>query len=185
MNLLPLPKEFVIYDTEYTSWEGAHERNWSGPGEYKELLQIGAIRVVDFVEVDAFQVLVRPVINPVLSDYIITLTGITQSQIDEEGVSFIDAYHSFMEWSNGLQAFSYGPDHNILVLNHELNATGEQVPLERFNDVRGHFEAVGIDSRQYMSGNIPTAFGLVPPPHAHDALNDARSILLALQHLYT
>ena len=30
---------FVIYDTEYTAWEGSLARNWSGPNEHRELLQ--------------------------------------------------------------------------------------------------------------------------------------------------
>ena len=36
---------FVFYDTEYTSWEGAMQRNWSGPNEHRELVQLSAIRV--------------------------------------------------------------------------------------------------------------------------------------------
>lgn len=31
---------FVFYDTEYTSWEGAMQRNWSGPDEHRELVQL-------------------------------------------------------------------------------------------------------------------------------------------------
>eukprot|EP01046_Picozoa_sp_COSAG06_P036352 COSAG06_NODE_3999_length_4675_cov_2.774194_1_plen_231_part_00 len=29
---------FVFYDTEFTSWEGAMQRNWSNPDEYRELV---------------------------------------------------------------------------------------------------------------------------------------------------
>jgi hypothetical protein len=36
---------FVFYDTEYTSWEGAMQRNWSGLDEHRELVQLSAIRV--------------------------------------------------------------------------------------------------------------------------------------------
>eukprot|EP00959_Pyramimonas_sp_CCMP1952_P460150 9479398-Pyramimonas_sp.AAC.2 len=36
---------FVLVDTEYTTWEGAHARHWSGPGEAREVVQIAAIKV--------------------------------------------------------------------------------------------------------------------------------------------
>ena len=32
---------WIIIDTEYTSWKGSQERNWSNKYEYKELVQIG------------------------------------------------------------------------------------------------------------------------------------------------
>ena len=36
---------FVLYDTEYTSWEGSLQRGWSRPDEHRELVQLSAIRV--------------------------------------------------------------------------------------------------------------------------------------------
>ena len=41
-----LPQSLIIYDTEYTSWQGSQERDWSGAREYQELVQIGAIHVI-------------------------------------------------------------------------------------------------------------------------------------------
>ena len=32
----------VVYDLEYTAWEGSLERNWGGPNEDPEIIQIGA-----------------------------------------------------------------------------------------------------------------------------------------------
>ena len=40
-----LPDTFIILDTEYTSWKGSQERNWSRKNEYKELVQIAAIKI--------------------------------------------------------------------------------------------------------------------------------------------
>ena len=42
---MKLPNEFIIFDTEYTSWEGSLKRNWSNKNEYKELVAIGALHV--------------------------------------------------------------------------------------------------------------------------------------------
>lgn len=40
-----LPDEFIIFDTEYTAWEGSNERNWSEGWEEKELVKIAAMKV--------------------------------------------------------------------------------------------------------------------------------------------
>ena len=40
-----LPDTFIIFDTEFTAWEGSMERNWSGENEYRELVQISAFRI--------------------------------------------------------------------------------------------------------------------------------------------
>jgi inhibitor of KinA sporulation pathway (predicted exonuclease) len=77
----------AILDLEYTSWEGARARNWSGPGEYREIVEIGLLVCHGPVlaEVSALSVLVRPRLNPQLSRYFCDLTGITQEAIDAAG----------------------------------------------------------------------------------------------------
>ncbi|MBS28057.1 MAG: hypothetical protein CL566_03910 [Alphaproteobacteria bacterium] len=42
---LPASGAVVIVDFEYTSWDGARERGWPGPDEFKEVVPIGAVRV--------------------------------------------------------------------------------------------------------------------------------------------
>ena len=79
-----LPKKVVIFDIECTTWEGAAARDWSGPGEHRELVQLGAVLVETdrFAEKAAFSMLAKPRINPVLSKYFINLTQITQEQVN-------------------------------------------------------------------------------------------------------
>lgn len=185
MSVPILPNKFVIYDTEYTTWKGAQERDWNAPGEEKELVQLGAIKVSELLEIDSLLLYIKPRINPELSVFFTQLTGVTQEDIDTNGRLFEEAYQTFMEWSEGLSKFSYGSDHTVISLNHELYDTGVDIPEVEFNDVRDVFKAAGVDTSKYMSSTIPRAFGLTPPPNGHDALNDARSILLALQTVYT
>ena len=45
MRSLNLQPKIIIFDTEFTAWEGSLARNWNGPGEYREIIQIGAILV--------------------------------------------------------------------------------------------------------------------------------------------
>src|SRR6185436_17519590 len=101
-----------VFDTEYTSWEGAQARNWSGPGEYREIVEIGAVLIdtKDFSEIDFIDLYLRPAKNPKLSDYFIELTGITQETVDTKGMNFRDALKRFAEWSKEYQFYSWGND---------------------------------------------------------------------------
>jgi len=178
-----LPSRFIIFDTEYTSWKGAQERGWSGRGEYREVIQIGAVKVEDLKETDSFLRYVRPLKNPTLSNYIQELTGIRQIDIDERGIPYKDAQARLYEWSEGCTMYCFGADGEVLRENSELHEIPFPFSGAAFVDVREVFERGGIDTSAYMSSTIPKAFGVPPPPNAHDALNDARSILLGLQKL--
>ncbi len=183
MSIENLQEEFIIFDTEYTAWEGSQARGWSGEGEFKELVQIGAIRVVGLEEVDSFLCYVRPERNPLLSEYFIKLTGITQIDLEEKGVSFKEARDTFVAWSKGLVTYSYGNDVDILLGGELLQGLPSIITPELYKDVRDFFASHGILVKEYSSGTIPKAFGVTPPPNPHDALNDARSILIGLQQL--
>lgn len=180
-----LPNRFVIFDTEYTAWKGSMERGWSGETEYKEIVQIGAIIVDGLEEKDSFLEYIKPVRNPKLSEYFINLTGITQKEVDIQGRSFSDVLDEFFKWSKNLPMYSFGDDMIVVKENYELLDTPCLFDSKKSFDVRSIFESAGIEASKYQSGNIPEAFGLTPPSNAHDALNDARSILMALKAVYT
>ena len=38
-------KKYIVFDTEYTAWKNSLQTNWSRQNEYKELVQISAIKV--------------------------------------------------------------------------------------------------------------------------------------------
>ena len=77
------PAHVVIFDLEFTAWEGSMESRWMRPGELTEIVQIGAVKLdaASLKEVDAFEMLVKPRVNPVLSDYLVSLTGIGNRQL--------------------------------------------------------------------------------------------------------
>lgn len=183
-----LPKRFVLFDTEYTTWPGTWERKWSGPGEHKELVQLAAILVDETLnEVARLDMLCKPVIHPRLSDYFIALTAITQEEVDTHGRPFDDvlkAFHDFTE-KGTLPSFSYGNDKNVL----EENAHLKDVTLPLFTgglyDSRPLFEACGIDTTSYTSGTVHKAVNADMQGQVHNALFDARSMLKALQVLRT
>jgi DNA polymerase III epsilon subunit-like protein len=61
----------TVFDLEYTAWECSMARHWLTPGEFKEVVQIGAVKLDadSFVVQGEFEMLVRPRINSVLSPY--------------------------------------------------------------------------------------------------------------------
>ena len=83
-----LPDTFIIFDTEFTAWEGSMQRNWSGENEYKELVQISAFRIKkkgnNIAITKKLNIYVLPRINRNLSEYFIELTGITQEIIEKK-----------------------------------------------------------------------------------------------------
>ena len=57
-------------------------RGWPGPGEFREVVEIGLVILSDDVtlaEIDHVQVYAKPILNPTLSAYFTNLTGISQS----------------------------------------------------------------------------------------------------------
>lgn len=112
-------EEAVLYDLEFTAWPGTLERIWSGKDEYREIIRIGAIRIdLDSLqEVEVLDVLVKPSINPVLSDYCIELTGITDVQIQAEGMGLQEALHAFVGFVGDRNAFCYGTDMVVILEN--------------------------------------------------------------------
>jgi inhibitor of KinA sporulation pathway (predicted exonuclease) len=112
--MIELPKDdFVIADLEYTSWEGALARGWDRPGKFREIVQIGAVRVsraVGLQETDALSLLVRPTLNPELSDYFTNLTGITNADIARAGVPLDEALNRFAAFVGELPILTHGRD---------------------------------------------------------------------------
>ena len=81
-------KSFVITDFEWTSWKGNYvgknlDKEKRHKWQKKEIIQIGAIKVNKNLKIEKkLNIYIKPVFNPVLSNYIQELTGLKQSLID-------------------------------------------------------------------------------------------------------
>ena len=179
----------VILDTEWTSWPGFRESRWTMPGKHCEIVEMGAVKLDvhdGFREVACFETLVRPRINPRLSEYFTDLTGISQKEIEAEGVEFPDALTAFIDFTGDDtgRIGSFGGDNVIIDKNCRLG--GLPIPFEEsfFIDVAPILgEASGRDERTFMSSDIPAVFGFEPPGQAHRAVDDTRCIAEALRIL--
>lgn len=186
-----MPSKFIIYDTEYTAWEGSFERNWSDPGEHRELIQLGAIKVElnsdGFEQKESLLMCCKPTINPNLSDYIQNLTGIYQDQIESEGANFETLSTEFFEFceAGSLPIFSWTrTDDQVFRENYKLNNMSVPNFSAGFYDVRNIFISFGIDVHGSCSGEISQRLGKEVPGHMHNALHDAMSIFEALKIVY-
>jgi len=184
------PDALVIWDTEFTAWPGSQERGWMGPGEHREIVQIGAVALnaaADFAELAAFECIIRPKTNPDLSTYFVNLTGITQERVDREGNPFPHALADFgrfvNRWAIGRIA-SFGRDDLVLDENCVLHRIPVPIDLHRFYDLRPALEAT-LGRTGLMSCELPRFFGLPVPEQGHDALADARAIASVLRHVAT
>ena len=155
--------------------------HWLRPGEFKEVVQIGAVRLDggDFHILEAFEVLVRPRINAGLSPYFEKLTGITKARLAAQGVDFAEAYDRFLDFAGEGPICAFG--HDDWVLEENIRLYGLQgAHLPAFQDLRVWFAEQGIDPRGLHSCDIGPRLGVPFAGRRHNALDDARSIAGAM-----
>lgn len=177
--------EVVVFDTEFTAWNGSMERRWAGPAEHKEIIQIGAV-ILDaetLEEAHAFAVLIRPVLNPVLSDYLVNLTRITNERLAEEGVDFATGVTRFVDFAGKRPLHAYGRDDRIIAANAQRRRAPHLWPNLSTTNLKDWLLKVGVPLAGVHSGALAAHVGSVSQGIAHDALIDARSLAEAVRYL--
>ena len=174
----------VVYDLEFTAWDGSLANRWSRPGEFTELVQIGAVRVnaETFAAEAELDVLVRPRVNPVLSDYFTSLTGITNEDVAERGIGFADAYRNFLKFANGGITMAFGTDNLIFEDNIRLYGL-HGFPPPPFINLRPWFNANGIPTARLHSCDVGPTLGVAFEGRQHNALADTRSLVAGIKVL--
>jgi len=181
----------IIFDMEWTAWEGSKDRNWSGPGEKREIVQIGAVKLAfddDLTEIGAFDCYVKPQFNPILSDYFMNLTGISQAKVDSQGIPFEAALKRFHNFIGGdtRAICSHGGDEYQLSENCKIYGVSSPIEPAIFCDISQPIaDYLGVERLHFCSGDLPEPFGLERPGDAHNALVDCRCISGALRVLHT
>lgn len=184
------PLELIVFDLELTAWEGSLARHWAGPNEFREIVEIGAVRTDSEkpeVQEQCFSMLVRPIKNPQLSNYFSSLTGISQQRLEREGQSLSAALAAFAEFASGVSHFyAYGDDGDIIAENCGFQGLDNPLAGSRLTNVRaGITKAYGLDT-SITSADLPTATGLARSGdnlQAHNALDDARAVAQVLKPL--
>lgn len=179
--------QVVLFDLEYTAWPGSRDAGWSRPGEHREIVEIGAVRLdcstPDLRVLASFSQLVTPARNPQLSEYFITLTGITQEALDRDGINFPKCYRAFAEFATDADLLmSFGEDDEIIEENLRLNTLPPSHAHRWLNYRALLCDDLGIP-RYTCSADLPAAIGLPITARQHRALDDAHAQLHALRHL--
>jgi inhibitor of KinA sporulation pathway (predicted exonuclease) len=179
----PASPVITVFDLEYTAWECSMARHWLTPGEFREVVQIGAVRLDadSFQVLDEMDLLVRPRINGELSPYLQNLTGISNEAVAQRGMDFEAAYRRFVDFAAGGPIAAFGHDEHVLADNLRLYGLRTAPALPVFYDLRGWFAALGIDPRGMMSCEIGPLLGVPFEGRAHNALDDARSIARGME----
>ncbi len=170
----------TVFDLEYTAWEGSMARAWLEPGQFREVVQIGAVKLnaESFAVLDELDLLVVPRINGCLSAYFENLTGITGEMVARSGVDFGAAYDRLLDFAGDEPLAAFGRDDRVLQENLRLyGIKARALPL--FYDLRAWFALQGVDPRGRLACEIAPALGM-RMGRAHNALEDARGLAAAM-----
>jgi inhibitor of KinA sporulation pathway (predicted exonuclease) len=175
----------VVFDLEFTAWEGSVAHRWSRPGEFTEIVQIGAVKVDarSLDPVDEFDLLVRPRLNPVLSDYLVGLTGITNNDIAAHGVDFAKAYADFVRFVDGGPIAAYGRDDLVFETNIRLYGLKEMPPIPRYTNIIPWLFENGVDPRGKNACDVAPLAGVPFEGRKHNARDDARGVIAGIREL--
>ena len=175
----------ILYDLEYTAWEGSMAHRWLRPGEFREVVQIGAVKVnAETLEIAGeFDVLVRPRINTMLSAYFENLTGITNAMLADRGIDLREAYDRFVAFAGNSPIVSFGRDDLVLTHNLALYGIGDAPPLPLHRNIAPWLNENGIVTKGLHACDIARACGASFVGREHDALDDARSLAAGSREL--
>jgi len=175
----------IIYDLEFTAWEGSMRHRWLRPGEFKEVVQIGAVKLdaASMAIRDTFSLFVRPRINPDLSPYLERLTGITTQTLREQGRDFASAYDAFLDFVGGAPCAAFGRDELVFEENLRLYGLPKPANTPPFRDLRPWFRANGIETQGLHSCDVGPLLGVPFEGRAHNALSDSLSVAAGMKVL--
>ena len=123
---------YIVYDLEATCWRGRP------PHGINEVIEIGAYKINEYGEVlGVFNKFIKPLLNPVLSDFCKTLTSISQDNVDRaKGFpSVVDQFREFIDTDDdNYQLCSWGKfDVQLLKVNCELHKLDTEWLLNNIN----------------------------------------------------
>ena len=159
----------VIFDLEATCWN-------NGPKRQMETIEIGAVKVVDDVIVDEFDVFIKPMLFTQLSKFCRTLTSITQENVDN-GLGFPEAIASFEKWCGDARLWSWGEfDRRQLEKDGGLYGIDMSF-LEGHRDLSKSFkDRYRLGKRRCTTGKALAICGYDFEGTQHRGIDDARNI---------
>ena len=103
-------KDYIVIDFETTGFNCYND----------EIIEIGAIKYRNFVEVDRFEQIIKP--KTIVSPYILELTGITQLEINESP-DIESVIHNFLVFIGDLPLVAHNSSFDMRFLMYSLIKT--------------------------------------------------------------
>ena len=189
-------KTAIIFDCEFLCLEGSQRRFWCAAHDPDPVIaEIGAVKLGlegDFPILGTYKAYVRPIDRfgnqYALDPFFTTLTGITEENIEVEGVDLQDALAGVDSFSDGARFWSWGKDElNMVAISCYVAGIQPPIPAHRFDNAVKLLLAAGMpieDLAKTPSNKLADYYGVAHPPlKGHDALDDALSVSYTLQHL--
>lgn len=189
-------KNAIIFDCEFICLKDSQRRFWCAAHDPDPVIaQIGAVKLgleADFPILDTFMAYVVPLDRHgnkyMLDPFFTELTGITNENIEVEGVSLPDALAGVDGFSEGARFWSWGKDElNMVAISCYVAGVEPTIPAHRFDNAVKLLLAAGMpveDLARTPSNKLADYYGVEHPPlKGHDARDDALSVAYTLQHL--
>jgi inhibitor of KinA sporulation pathway (predicted exonuclease) len=173
----------IYVDLEYCYPGMTKEKGRPSSTELRQVVQIAAIKYdhLSGKEIASFDTLTRPPFTPVLPEFFIELTGITQSEVGR-GAAFPEALSTFLQFCGDAPVYTFDKDWEVLRQNcsyYPIPFPFEGKPFTRVKPLLGGW---GVDAGAYSSGTLYKAAGLQMDGHVHNALHDVRSMAAAIHY---
>lgn len=151
--------DFVIIDIETTGLSVEND----------EILEIGAIRIVNGKTVEEYERLIA--VKTEIAQNISELTGITQEQVKENGKPINETLPSFMDFVKGSEVAGYNVnfDHDFLLA--ECSRQGIDITKIKFTDVMTIVKSKLKGMRSYNLESVAKRLGITTKQQ-HRALSD-------------
>jgi len=174
--------DYIIVDLEATCWDNDFNI------DQMEIIEIGAVRLRQESEafniLDEYSTFVRPVVQPVLSEYCKELTSIQQSYVDSAD-SFDVVFPRFLYWI-GSEPYGLCSWGTYDLKQFEIDCMRHNAPFPE--EFRNHFnlKALFAKQRKIKRCGMKRALQILEISHEgihHKALSDARNIAKIAVHV--
>jgi hypothetical protein len=189
-------KHALVFDCEFLTAEGSPSRFWCSPHDPDPIVaQIGVAKLglePDFPILDTLRLHVVPrdrrgdEIN--LDPFFIGLTGISQQDIDRNGLPLTIALARVKDFASGARLWSWGKDEfNMIAISCYVDGSPPPIPVTQFGNACSLLLQAGMpyeDIKRTRSSSLADYWKIDHPPLVgHDALDDALSVTFVLQAL--
>lgn len=186
----------IVFDCEFLTAEGAPSRFWCGPHDPDPVVaQIGVAKiglVDDFPLIDTLRTTVVPRdregCRSKLDPHFVRLTGITEQNIEDDGVNLGQALELTRAFADGAKLWSWGKDEfNLVAISCYVEGLTPPIPVSQFGNACKLLLKAGMpyeDMRTTRSSTLAEYYKIDHPPlRGHDALDDALAVSYVIQHL--